>query len=116
MLKQDFDRDGYVAIRGFLDDQEMTELTRQTDDFVARSAPDLPAEIAYFEDKNDASTLKQVQKLYDYDPYFEKLANSDKVRGLAEELFADLLEADLSDVDLSDAMLDPVWRERLEAD
>lgn len=86
MLKQDFDRDGFVAIRSFLDKDEITELKARSDEFVEQVAPSLPDEIAYFEDKSDSSTLKQVQKLYEYAPYYEEVAKSDKVTGLAEEL------------------------------
>lgn len=85
-LKQSFDRDGYVAIKGFLGKQQSDELISQTQRFVKEVVPTIPVEEVYYEDKANKSTLKQVQKVYDFDNYYLKLATSDAVVSLAEEL------------------------------
>jgi len=85
-LKNRFDNKGYVAVSGFLDDVETVELQRQTSRFIDEVAPKLDDDTAYYESKQNRTTLKQVQKLYDHDSYFLKLAQSDKVTGLAKEL------------------------------
>jgi phytanoyl-CoA hydroxylase len=85
-LKQNFDRDGYVAIKGFLNQPQSLELISQTQRFIKDVVPNIPVEEVYFEDKADNSSLKQVQKIYDYDSYYLALANSKSVVSLAEEL------------------------------
>lgn len=85
-LKQNFDDAGYVAVKSFLNAEEVEELHRATSRFIAKTVSKLPEEVVYYEDKSNLSTLKQVQKLNEYDDYFLRLANSKKVVGLAEEL------------------------------
>ena len=85
-LKKNFDDVGYVALSSFLDSEEIAELQLETDRFIKESVRKLPQEAVYCEDKNDLTTLKQVQKINEYDDYFKRLANSKKVVGLAEEL------------------------------
>ncbi len=91
-LKQNFDRDGYVAIKGFLGKQQSDELISETQRFVKEVVPTIPVEEVYYEDKADKSTLKQVQKVYDFDNYYLKLATSDVVVSLAEELLGGPVE------------------------
>lgn len=85
-LKQSFNKDGYIAIEGFLDKDEMTELIRATDRLVNEIVPSIPESEVYYEDKENPDTLKQIQRLNKFDDYFDKLANSKKVVGLAEEI------------------------------
>ena len=85
-LKQSFERDGYVAIKGFLDKKQSGELFKHTQRFIKEVVPTIPTEEVYYEDITDKSTLKQVQKLYDFDDYYLNLATSEVVVSLAEEL------------------------------
>lgn len=91
-LKHNFDRDGYVAIQSFLDEQQSKELVAATDRFIKEVVPLIPSEEVYYEDKTDISTLKQVQKVYDYDDYYLKLANSGAIVSLAEKLLGGPVE------------------------
>jgi phytanoyl-CoA hydroxylase len=85
-LRSTFDSDGYVAIKSFLDKNEVDELRQATLRFIEEEVPQLPDDVVYCEVKGDYSTLKQIQKLNDFDKYFESLAKTKKVVGLAEEL------------------------------
>lgn len=85
-LKQYFDRDGYVAIKGFLDETQSSELLSQTQRFIKEVVPIIPVEEVYYENKTNQLTLKQVQKIHDYDDYYLKLATSHEVVSLAEKL------------------------------
>jgi phytanoyl-CoA hydroxylase len=85
-LRSTFESDGYVAIRSFLDKNEVNELLQETLRFIEEEVPKLPGDVIYCEIKDDYSTLKQIQKLNEFDNYFESLARSQKVVGLAEEL------------------------------
>ena len=85
-LRSTFDSDGYVAIKSFLDKDEVDELRHETLRFIDEEVPDLPGDVVYCEIKDDYSTLKQIQRLNEFDNYFESLAKSEKVVGLAEQL------------------------------
>ncbi len=91
-LKTNFDERGYIACNSFLDDEEVAEVQRHTARFLEEVAPGLPEDIVYYEKKDDLSSIKQVQKLYDYDEFFLQLANSKKVVGLAETLLGGKVE------------------------
>ncbi len=81
-----FDRDGFVAIPGFLDVDELAELHRELDRFMRDVLPMLPREQVYYEDRDDLTTLKQVQHLAEHDAYFQQLAYEGAPRRLAEQL------------------------------
>jgi len=85
-LKEEFDEVGYVALTGFLGASEIEELQRETARFIEESVQKLPEEAVYYEDKGNPATLKQVQRIHEHDGYFMRLANSEKVVGLSEEL------------------------------
>lgn len=91
-LKKTFDDVGYVALPGFLDDSEVEELKNETSRFIEETVSKLPEEAVYYEDKNDPATLKQVQRIHEHDNYYARLANSNKVVELAEELLGGPVE------------------------
>ncbi|MCK5104065.1 MAG: phytanoyl-CoA dioxygenase family protein [Cyclobacteriaceae bacterium] len=82
--KKSFDEQGYIAVKGFLNQEEVKELIRETNRLVKEVVPTIPESEVYYEDKGNPETLKQIQRLDNYDDYFKKLANSEKVVGLAE--------------------------------
>jgi hypothetical protein len=59
-IKADFDRDGYVVIRSFLNPGEVVALQRELDRYVNVVAPKLPATDVMYEDKQNPQTLKQL--------------------------------------------------------
>jgi phytanoyl-CoA hydroxylase len=85
-IKHFYDEHGYIAIKDFLDEKETTALVVETDRFVKTVVPTLPHEIVYYENKEDSSTLKQIQHIDQHDEYFKKIAGSSKVVNLAELL------------------------------
>ncbi len=85
-IKKFYDEKGYVAVSGFLTIDQVNELIAQTERFIKDVLPTLPAEEVYYENKEDLSSLKQIQRIHDYDPYFKNMANSKEVIGLAELL------------------------------
>lgn len=86
---QPFDQFGFVAIPGFLEPTQVTELELHVQRFIQTILPSLPAEHIFFEDKADATSLKQIQKMGDYDAYFHDLLNGGAIRQLAESLLND---------------------------
>lgn len=81
-----FERDGYIAIKSFLSQNESDELRRNTLRFIEEQVPELPDDVVYYEVSGDYSTLKQIQKLNEFDNYFDSFARSDKVTNLAAGL------------------------------
>ena len=65
-LKSNFDEVGYVALRGFLDADEVEELQHETNRFIEEAVSTLPEQVVYYEDKSDPATLKQVQRIHEH--------------------------------------------------
>ena len=84
--KEAFDREGYVHIPGFLKGEALQELLNKINGFIETVVPKLPREAVYYEDINRPETLKQIQRLHDHDPYFEKMYYGSRFENLAEVL------------------------------
>lgn len=83
-LLQDFDRDGYVAIRPLIPKEELADLNREIARYIQDVVPTMPEAQVYYENKSDKSTLKQLQHMFDYDAYFEDLMLNGPARQIAE--------------------------------
>lgn len=81
-----FEPDGFVALQQFVCGEELTDLLAQVDRFIDDVVPDLPHEQVFYEDKNDSSTLKQVQHMDNHDACFHQLFHQGRFRRLAELL------------------------------
>jgi phytanoyl-CoA hydroxylase len=88
-LKSKFDADGYVVVRGFLTGPELAEVKGELDRYIAKRVPEIPRTDAYYEDRDDPATLKQMARLHQHDSYFANLFSHPKWLGLAEALLAD---------------------------
>ena len=64
-MKGRFDEDGFVALRGFLSPDEVAELRREIERYVAEVAPRIPASEVFYELKGRAETLKQLQRMFE---------------------------------------------------
>ena len=82
-VRADFDRDGYVALRPLFGAAKMAEINRELDRYIADVVPGMAREEVYYERKDDPSTLKQMQRMAEYDPYFRSLAESGEIRDLS---------------------------------
>ena len=83
--RETFETDGYVAVASFLSADEVGECLTQLGRYIDEVVPTLPAEDVFYEDKDDASTLKQLQRMQDHDAWFAEFF-AGKPRQLAEEL------------------------------
>lgn len=86
LLKSSFDTDGYVYIPGFLSAEEVKDLNKNIERFISESISSMPTGHYFYEDENDATTLKQMQDLEKYDPYFKALAVDSKFEAIARAL------------------------------
>lgn len=72
-LHDEFNSHGYVSIPGFFDPDEVAELRDNKERFVRDVVPGMPGSEVYYHDKNDRSTLKQLQQLWEHDGFFARM-------------------------------------------
>lgn len=87
-LKQRFDRDGFVVIRKFDRDKELSHVQREIDRYIAR-IPELPRVDVMFEDIDRRESLKQLAHMRKNDDFFAALIEAPKWVRLAETLLGD---------------------------
>ena len=85
-LKREFHEQGFVVLRGFLHGRALAELLTKVDRFIEVVVPEMPDEHAFYEDKTDTSSLKQLQHMGDYDGWFHRLLTTGRLREIAELL------------------------------
>jgi len=83
-----FEEDGFVAVRGFCNGEELQAIESALATFIEEVAPSLPPEQVFYEDKTDRSTLKQIQRMHEIDEFFGAFFER-KPRQLAEELLGE---------------------------
>nr|MBI1232482.1 phytanoyl-CoA dioxygenase family protein [Cytophagales bacterium] len=85
-LKQEFDQKGYVVLRNFVGKAILNRIAATLDENIFARLDTMPREYVFYEDKSDTTTLKQLQHINQFAPYFDELIESDQFRGLAERL------------------------------
>lgn len=85
-LCESFAADGYVALREFVTGKELAQWIAHVDRFTRDVAPTLPPEHVFYEDKKDPTTLKQIQQMGKYDPWFDQRFTTGSFREIAETL------------------------------
>ncbi|MDG1738272.1 MAG: phytanoyl-CoA dioxygenase family protein [Paracoccaceae bacterium] len=88
-LLTDFNRDGYIAINPLLASEEMAALNLEIERFIRDVVPEMPLAKVYYENKSDKSSLKQIQQMFEFDPYFEDLMLNGPARKIAEKVLQD---------------------------
>lgn len=88
-LREDFEEKGFVFIPGFISREEVQQIHERLEALIRDQVPKMPPERAFYEGTKDRSTLKQIQVLYAYDPFFAKLMFASKFEQLAEFLLHD---------------------------
>jgi len=88
-FRKEFERDGYIAIKPLFDADKIAEINRELARFIDTVIPTMPSSQVYYEDINDKSSLKQIQKIFEYDAYFADLMTKGVVRDIAEHLLQD---------------------------
>ncbi len=88
-VKKSFDRDGYIYLPGFLSLEETGELNGKIERFIVEQMPAMKTGHYFYEDKNDPSTLKQMQDLEKYDDWFLSIAVNSRFSEIAEALLGE---------------------------
>lgn len=71
--REAFERDGYLALPGFLSSAEIAEVDAALTALIADVVPQLPREQIFYEERSDPTSLKQIQQLFAHSPFFEGL-------------------------------------------
>ena len=87
-LKAEFDQTGFVCLPKFVSEADFLELDERTTDFISNQVPYLPRESVFYDDLENISSLKQIQKLYEFDDYFCQMMFASKFERLASFLLA----------------------------
>ena len=88
-LKEDFDRDGFVLVEGYLSTGEAAEINSHIQRFIDEVLPAAPDTTAFYEDRDDPASIKRLQNMADLDPYFGELFQTNWFTSLASFLLAD---------------------------
>ena len=88
-LLENFSRDGFVAVKPLYSKNEVDTLNTEIARFIRDVVPNMPEEQVYYEDKSDRNTLKQLQRMFEYDAYFEDLMLNGPARQIAETVLAE---------------------------
>ncbi|MFO7823925.1 MAG: phytanoyl-CoA dioxygenase family protein [Cyclobacterium sp.] len=85
-VKKSFIENGYVHLPGFLKQDQVAEIDARLKDLVNTKVADMPSEHVKYEVKGDANTLKMLQDLQLYDPFFAEVLFDSTFTKLAEHL------------------------------
>jgi phytanoyl-CoA hydroxylase len=88
-LKENFDRDGYVFLPGFLTKDEVDRINSRLKDFIKDEVPRMPFNHVFYEDNNDPATLKQLQDLHVYNSFFAEILKGSEFEKIAEILLGE---------------------------
>ena len=88
-LVQDFQKDGFIYFPSFLNQQEINLVNEKMQEFIEKKVPEMPSDRVYYEDKSDKNTLKQLQQLFEYDPFFSDMMFGSRFEKLASILLQD---------------------------
>jgi phytanoyl-CoA hydroxylase len=92
-VKSIFDRDGFVVIRDFLPPNDLRDLRQNLDRYIRDVVPTLPDTDAFYEDRSNPATLKQLQRMGS-DPFFAAYRQNRHWVALAESLLGEPAQAD----------------------
>ncbi len=85
----DFERDGFLIVKGLYDANEMQEITSWTEEVT--SYPEVPGKyMMYFEQSKLNSEDRILSRMEDFEPYhtgFSQLFDGEKMKGIISQLF-----------------------------
>lgn len=88
-FRKPYDKEGYVVVRDFLSAEDFTELSDHLDGYIRDTVPKMPDTKAFYQDKSRPETLKQMQDMGEFDPYFLRYLEHPRWNALAEALLGE---------------------------
>ena len=71
-LLQEYRQNGFVVVRQFLEAAALQELKDQLDRYIREVVPGLPADNAFYHDRDRPETQNQLNEMQD-DPFFDEI-------------------------------------------
>jgi phytanoyl-CoA hydroxylase len=87
-LKTEYDENGYILIRSFFSSDEVHAILKELER-VIKENQDTMGERAFYEDITKPHTLKQIQKVFELDPYFDDVFFKSRFAELASHLLGE---------------------------
>lgn len=87
-LKSEFDDRGFVAIRGFLQGEELSRLRNNVDRYIREVVPTLSEGDAFYDDRSRPETLKQLHRM-EQDAFFREYLSHPLWKTAAEALLGE---------------------------
>ena len=72
-----FNRDGFLKLSGFLSAEDLEELNQRIDAMIRTVVPVLPSEDVFYEIRGKVDTLKQIQRVWHHDAWIAKAKQQD---------------------------------------
>ena len=88
-----FSDDGFVVLRQYQTAAQVETLRSEVDRFINDTVPQLPREEVFYEDKQDPTTLKQIQNIHLHDAFFGAMTIDSPLQNLAAELLGQKVRA-----------------------
>lgn len=85
-IKNAFKDKGYVLLKSFLDEEAINDLNQALHDLITNEVPTMPPHHVFYEDMSDKDSLKQIQKLFEYSPFFSNMMFHSQFNELADFL------------------------------
>ena len=85
-IKSHWHENGWVAVRGFLNDEEVGALRTEIGRYIEEVVPTVPEYEVMYDVKGQPETLKRLGHMSKYDEYFSDLIHTGKFTALAELL------------------------------
>ena len=83
---QKFKEDGYFVKNEMFDSEELKEIKDQLELYIDEVVPKMPENQIYYDQKNQKESLKQIQKMFEHNTFF-----NDLIHGRIYELAGKLL-------------------------
>ena len=80
-LQTSFDRDGYISINPLFSFEKVEEIKNELSRYIKEVAPQVPDHHIFYENKDDKTTIKQLQQMFTYDDYFKELIENTTTSG-----------------------------------
>ena len=83
-LQTSFDRDGYISVNPLFSIEKIEEIKIELTRYIKEVAPNVPDHHIFYENKDDKTSIKQLQQMFNYDDYFKELIENSLIREVAE--------------------------------
>lgn len=87
--RTNFDRDGFAVIPGFLTPEQVAEVEERIGFYIDHLLPHMPAKAAFYEDKDDPSSLLRLEKLHERFAWGDGMLRSARIMELVGVLLGD---------------------------